>query len=536
MRPNLLPAAILWDFDGTLADTETAWQAAEARLMHRLGIEWSQEDALQLVGKPIDEYGEVLARAAASTGYQPEWFIDHMLSEMVELLETGQISMRPGALELLNQVRSARIPCALVSASWQVLLDAAMGLFPRGSFDAVIAGDKVEQGKPHPESYLLAAERLGVDIADCLVIEDSVTGVAAGLASGARVLGIPDLEELEPAPRLTISHSLTNWRVRDLRRIMNAPPEPNGAPMSGIYIGPLRAGERISLTDPKGRMHTISLQAGAAFHTAKGGIAHDDLVGQPEGTVVTSAGGMSFLALRPHLNEYVVKMPRKAAIVYPKDAGQILVWSDIFPGARVLEAGVGSGALTLFLLRAIGPSGRLISYERRTEFAEAATENVTTFLGSRPPNWELITADLAEATVSGPVDRVILDMLAPWDCIDTVADALVPGGVLTCYVATTTQMGRVMDTVRAHGGFTEPTASELISRPWHAEGLAIRPGHSATGHTGFLTFARRLAPGVTTPVRKRRPAPGAYGSDYTGPRPASVPHARQGEPTGRERM
>lgn len=302
---------------------------------------------------------------------------------------------------------------------------------------------------------------------------------------------------------------------------------------SGVRTGPLMAGERITLTDPKGRKHSVVLSEGMVFHTTKGGINHDDLIGGPDGVVVTSVGGMQFLAMRPILSEFMVTMPRDAAVIYPKDAAQILMWGDIFPGARVLEAGVGSGALSLALLRAIGPAGRLYSYERRDQFAEVALRNVTTFLGGEHPAWQVRVGDLVEIIGEEELDRAVLDMLAPWECVEAVGHRLVPGGVLVCYVATATQLGRTMDTIRAHSGFTEPHGFETMTRDWHAEGLAIRPGHGATGHTGFLIVTRRLAPGVSTPIRKRRPAPGAYGPDYTGPRPANIPAELGGTAAGK---
>ena len=286
--------------------------------------------------------------------------------------------------------------------------------------------------------------------------------------------------------------------------------------------GPLQEGERVTMSDAKGRRHSVKLRAGGVFHTTKGGIQHDDLIGGPEGVVATSVGGDQFLVFRPLMHDVMVSMPREAAVIYPKDAAHILMQTDIFPGARVLEAGVGSGALTMALLRALGPTGRLWSYERRPEFAEVARKNVRAFYGEEPASWEVRLGDLAEVIGPEEVDRAILDMLAPWDCIDAVAERLVPGGVLCCYVATATQLGRTADTLRAHGGFTEPVLKEYTGRDWHAEGLAIRPGHATSGHTGFLLFSRRLAPGHTPPRKKRRPAPGAYGADYVGPRPAWV--------------
>ena len=298
---------------------------------------------------------------------------------------------------------------------------------------------------------------------------------------------------------------------------------------SGVHRGPLRAGEWVRLVDAKGRKHNICLEPGKTFHTNRGGMSHDDLIGREEGFTVTSTSGGEYLVFRPLLSEFVVSMPRGAAVVYPKDAAQIVAMADIFPGADVVEAGVGSGALTCSLLRAVGPYGKLTSYERREEFADVARRNVTQFVGAPDgethPAWSLRHGDLAEELpASGErYDRVILDMLAPWECIDATAGALRPGGIVCAYVATTTQLSRFMETVRLHGGFTEPQAWESLVRDWHVEGLAVRPGHKMIGHTAFLVTARRMAPGETPPRKTRRPAPGAYGPDYTGPRPADLP-------------
>jgi tRNA (adenine57-N1/adenine58-N1)-methyltransferase len=292
---------------------------------------------------------------------------------------------------------------------------------------------------------------------------------------------------------------------------------PESVELSGVRLGPLEAGERITLTDPKGHRHSIVLAVGGKFHTAKGSISHDDLIAQSEGIVVTSSGGTPFLAMRPLLNEFTVGMPRGAAVIYPKDAAQILMSADVFPGARVLEAGAGSGALTCSLLRAIGPTGRLISYERRADFANLARRNVESFFGASPPSWELRVGDLVESLTVEPLDRVVLDMLAPWDCVTALAEVLVPGGVFCAYVTTTTQLAQTVETLRVHTGFAEPEATESMVRAWHVEGLAVRPRHNMVGHTGFVITARRMAPGFTAPLRKRRPAPGAYGDDYKGP-------------------
>ena len=292
---------------------------------------------------------------------------------------------------------------------------------------------------------------------------------------------------------------------------------PDQVQLSGVRLGPFAAGERITLTDPKGRRHSVVLSVGGQFHTTKGSVSHDDLISQPEGVVVSTTGGAQFLAMRALLHEFTVGMPRGAAVIYPKDAAQILMNADIFPGARVLEAGAGSGALTCSLLRAIGPGGRLTSYERREDFADLARHNVEGFFGFSPPNWELRVGDLVGSLGGEPFDRVVLDMLAPWECVAALAEVLVPGGVLCAYVTTTTQLAQTVETLRVHTGFTEPEATESLVRAWHVEGLAVRPRHNMVGHTGFVIIARRMAPGFTAPLRKRRPAPGAYGEDYKGP-------------------
>ena len=292
-----------------------------------------------------------------------------------------------------------------------------------------------------------------------------------------------------------------------------------------MNYGVLQVGDRVELVDPKGNRKWIVLETGRVFHTTKGGIAHDDIIGQPDGLVVTSALGMPFLVFRPLMQQFMVSMPREAAIVYPKDAAHIVMFADIFPGSAVLEAGVGSGAMSLALLRAIGPTGQLVSYERRPEFAEVAQRNVQSYMGPQP-HWRVVVGDLVASlnNEANPVqyDRVVLDMLAPWECVPAVANVLRPGGVLCCYVTTTTQMARVADQMRADGGFTEPLIHEVMVREWHAEGLAVRPGHGTTGHTGFIVLTRRLAPGVEAPLRRRRPAPGAYGPDYAGPMPKNI--------------
>lgn len=268
-------------------------------------------------------------------------------------------------------------------------------------------------------------------------------------------------------------------------------------------------GDKVQLTGPKGRMNSITLVAGARFGSHKGDIHHDDIIGKPSGSVIENHNGDEYLALKPLLSDYVLAMPRGAAIVYPKDAGQILVEGDIFPGAVVAEAGVGSGALSSYLLRAVGDKGKLFSFELREEFAEIASANVKNFIGSTE-NWTLTLGAFQERAVKtigeAAADRVVLDMLAPWDCVEEVAEVLKPGGLVIIYVATVTQLSRTAEAIKAHGGFTDSSAWESLVRPWHLEGLAVRPEHRMIGHTGFLLSARRLAPNTTLPQFKQRRA------------------------------
>ena len=267
----------------------------------------------------------------------------------------------------------------------------------------------------------------------------------------------------------------------------------------------------MQLTDAKGRHYTMVLSPGAEFHTHRGAIPHDQVIGLPEGSVVKSTNGDPFLVLRPLLIDYVLSMPRGAQVIYPKDAAQIVHEGDIFPGARVLEAGAGSGALTCSLLRAVGPAGQVISYEVRDDHAVHAIRNVETFCGERPSNWYLRIADLNEypggdgqAEHDREVDRVVLDMLAPWEVLDTVAGALVAGGVLIVYVATVTQLSRTVEALREQQCWTEPRSWETMQRGWNVVGLAVRPQHNMRGHTAFLISARKLAPGTITPTLLKR--------------------------------
>ena len=273
------------------------------------------------------------------------------------------------------------------------------------------------------------------------------------------------------------------------------------------YSGPFSYGDRVQLTDAKRRHYTIVLEEGGQFHSHKGIINHDDIVGLDEGSVIDSSLGSSFLLFRHLMVDHVLSMPRGAAVIYPKDSAQILVEGDIFMGARVLEAGAGSGALSMTLLRAVGPQGHVYSYEVRDDHLEYAVDNVKEYFGEQPEWWSPRLGDLADVTVKeldGPVDRVILDMLEPWEHLEKVRDILIPGGVFMTYVATVPQLMKVMEGIRELKCFTEPKAWESLVREWKVEGLATRPEHRMNAHTAFLIWTRRLADGVTPPRPQRR--------------------------------
>lgn len=270
--------------------------------------------------------------------------------------------------------------------------------------------------------------------------------------------------------------------------------------------GPLRAGERIQLTDAKGKLHTITLTAGATWQGHKGHISHDEIIGSSEGSILLSTLGAPYFYQRPLLEDFVLSMPRGATIVYPKDAAEIIAFGDIHSGDHVLEAGVGSGALTISLLRAVGSSGRVLSIERREDFGTIAAKNISLFFGSAHPAWELQINSFQDAVLDEKFDRVVLDMLAPWDCIEVTAQILRPGGVFIGYVTTTTQLSRLVEALRAHTLFTEPESWESLHRPWHVESLSVRPEHRMISHTGFLVRSRRVADGVSAMRKRRRPS------------------------------
>lgn len=273
------------------------------------------------------------------------------------------------------------------------------------------------------------------------------------------------------------------------------------------YSGPFQDGESVQLTDQQRRHFTFKLVPGAIYNTHKGAISHDDIIGLDEGSVVESEQGAEYLCFRHLMVDYVLAMPRGAAVIYPKDSAQIILEGDIFDGARVLEAGAGSGGLSMALLRAVGKQGKLFSYELRKDHLDFAVENVSAYFGGKPDNWEPRLQDFQNITVDdlgGPVDRLILDMVEPWHYLDTVRELLIPGGVFMTYVTTVPQLMNVMEGIREQESFTEPRAWESLVRDWKVDGLATRPEHRMNAHTAFLISTRRLADGVTPPRPKRR--------------------------------
>ena len=257
---------------------------------------------------------------------------------------------------------------------------------------------------------------------------------------------------------------------------------------------PLQDGEQVLLIDARGKRHLIFLRKSEAFHSDRGWIAHDAIIGQPEGTWVRSSMGLRYVALRPTLAEYVLDMPRGAQVIYPKDLAMILFWADIYPGCRVVEAGTGSGALTLALLRAVGPDGRVITYEQRDEFARRAVANIHMRLGEvtnlavrlRP-----VEDGLPEESTA---DRVLLDLPEPWKLVKPVATVLRPGGIFLCYVPTIIQSHQIAEALLHDRHWALVETFETLYRPWNIEGQSVRPFHRMVAHTGFITTARRVVP------------------------------------------
>jgi tRNA (adenine57-N1/adenine58-N1)-methyltransferase len=244
--------------------------------------------------------------------------------------------------------------------------------------------------------------------------------------------------------------------------------------------------------DAKRRRHLVTLEVGGELHLHTGVVRHDDLIGAHEGLTVRTTLGARLVAVRPTLSEYVLEMPRGAQVIYPKDLGPILVLGDIFPGATVLESGVGSGALTMALLRAIGPSGRVIGYEIREDFADRARRNVEGLLGADVP-LSVEVRDAYDGIDEEALDRIVLDLPEPWRVVKHAQSALRPGGILMAYLPTIGQVARLREELEA-SAFGMAQSLEVLHRTWHVEGQSVRPDHRMVAHTGFLTHARLLDP------------------------------------------
>lgn len=256
--------------------------------------------------------------------------------------------------------------------------------------------------------------------------------------------------------------------------------------MSGV----LRAGELVLLTDRKGRRYLVTLVEGHEFHTHAGSLAHDSLIGGSEGMHVRTTRNAELTVWRPTLREYVLKMPRGAQVVYPKDSAAILMQADVFPGARVLESGVGSGALSLSLLRA---GAVVLGYEIREDFAQRAVENVTGFLGSEAvERYQVEIRDCYQGIDVEALDRVVLDLPEPWQVVPHAADSLHPGGILVAYTPSIVQAVQLREAFEV-GPWAAASTVEVLHRGWHIKNDAVRPEHRMVGHTGFVTTARRLA-------------------------------------------
>jgi tRNA (adenine57-N1/adenine58-N1)-methyltransferase catalytic subunit len=301
------------------------------------------------------------------------------------------------------------------------------------------------------------------------------------------------------------------------------------APVLPGTDSPLAAGELIVLIDRKRRRYLVTLEPGGQWHSHAGLVPHDDLIGVREGSAVRTNRNMEVLALRPTREDFILKMKRGAQVVYPKDQAAIVAAADIRPGCTVVEAGAGSGALTLALLAAVGPSGRVVSFERRSDHARIARRNVERFHGGLPTNWELRERDVVEGLADLSAHRLVLDLLEPWTVVPGAADALPPGAILIAYTPTVPQVMRLDETLWADGRFTDVRTTETLVRPWDVDGLAVRPAHRMVAHTAFLTTARRVPSREEggPPPPRRKAATGA-GVSWNDAEPQDQPDAEPG--------
>ena len=278
----------------------------------------------------------------------------------------------------------------------------------------------------------------------------------------------------------------------------------------------LSNGERIHLVDKKGRQYALTLKAGETYQFSGQTIAHDALIGRPDGTLVTLSGGKKMLALRPTFGDYVLKMPRGAQVLYPKDLALIPMWADVYPGARVFEAGTGSGALTMALLRAVGPNGVVVTYEMRDDFARTARLNIDRYMG---PMSNLIPLrknayEGIELLADGiPFDRVVLDLPEPWQVIPHAANVLRSGGIYLSFVPTVPQVMQTVEALERMTVFAMVETFESLLRTWSVQGRSVRPDHRMVAHSGFITVARKVEPGLLAAGHEREMGDETFGDE-----------------------
>jgi tRNA (adenine57-N1/adenine58-N1)-methyltransferase len=301
------------------------------------------------------------------------------------------------------------------------------------------------------------------------------------------------------------------------------PADPAAAP------GMLRDRDAVVVLDRKQRSYLRTLRAGRVITVRGNAVPCDQIIGRPEGCVITSARGERLLVLRPTYAQLIPSLPRQAQPIYPKDVGPILLWGDIAAGMRVIEVGVGPGAVTLALLRAVGPTGALASYELREDFAARARDNVARFHGDAP-NWTLHVGDAFAGFIERDVDRIVVDLAEPWRLLDRVAEALRPGGVFTGFIPTALQVKELVDGLRAHGAFAAVEMLETLTRFWHVRDRSLRPEHRMVAHTGFLVFARRLAPDTTFALTPTLPSDTTDEEDTRAHDPGSTHDDQGGDP------
>jgi len=253
----------------------------------------------------------------------------------------------------------------------------------------------------------------------------------------------------------------------------------------------LKAGDNIILLDRKNREYYFKLSPGKTIDLRGGKIFHDDIIGKEEGSKITSSIGENFFVFRPTLSQFILNMPRKGQIIYPKDIGIILIWADVFPGAKVVEGGIGFAALNMALLRAVGQEGKVISYEVREDFAEQARKNIRTFMGE-VSNLEIKIKDIYQGIEEKEVDRVIVDVPEPWKIVPHVVKALKKGGIFLSYLPTIIQVKRLVEEMRNSKAFAEIQTIETLVRSWNVEGMSVRPVHRMVAHTGFITVGRKI--------------------------------------------